>query len=107
MVSTLDSVCSMCRCYVSLFDMIRWGRSFYMEKLLNSVLMEDRKVYEQPINLPKLVDQLSNKTLAYLDKVQNSSDPFAIYFAFPNVHTPLVPNKRFRGKSKFGPYGDR
>lgn len=83
-----------------------WGRSFYMEKLLNSVLMEDRKVYEQPINLPKLVDQLSNKTLAYLDKVQNSSDPFAIYFAFPNVHTPLVPNKRFRGKSKFGPYGD-
>eukprot|EP00095_Tigriopus_kingsejongensis_P012475 maker-scaffold323_size206388-snap-gene-1.12 protein:Tk12475 transcript:maker-scaffold323_size206388-snap-gene-1.12-mRNA-1 annotation:"tpa: arylsulfatase d-like" len=83
-----------------------WGRSLYMEKFLNSVLMENTKVHEQPIQLDRLSDQLVTKGLTFLDEAHGSKEPFAIYFAFPNVHTPLVPHKRFRGQSQHGRYGD-
>jgi arylsulfatase A len=40
-------------------------------------------------------------------KAQQSSDqPFFLYFAFPSPHAPIIPNDRFDGKSKAGPYGD-
>ncbi|BCX49022.1 arylsulfatase [Haloferula helveola] len=33
-------------------------------------------------------------------------EPFFLYFAFPSPHAPIIPNDKFDGKSKAGPYGD-
>lgn len=32
--------------------------------------------------------------------------PFFLYFAFPSPHAPIIPNDKFDGTSKAGPYGD-
>ena len=33
-------------------------------------------------------------------------EPFFLYFAHRNIHTPCIPNERFRGKSELGIWGD-
>jgi arylsulfatase A len=32
--------------------------------------------------------------------------PFFLYFAYPAPHAPIIPNDKFDGRSKAGPYGD-
>ncbi|MHC4116077.1 MAG: sulfatase family protein [Planctomycetota bacterium] len=39
-------------------------------------------------------------------KQQSAEQPFFLYFAHRNIHGPIRPNKRFRGKSSIGAYGD-
>ena len=85
----------------------RWKRSIFMEKYLNSQLMEDREIVEQPIHLPSLMQKLTEKSLNFLDEMKNSSKPFALYHSFTAVHTPLRPGKKFKGQSTHGAYGDR
>ena len=36
----------------------------------------------------------------------NKNDPFFMYFAFPDIHVPRLPDYRFMGATEFGPYGD-
>jgi len=37
---------------------------------------------------------------------QSADQPFFLYFAHRNIHGPIRPNKRFRGRSSIGVYGD-
>jgi steryl-sulfatase len=74
-----------------------------MEKYLNSHLMENREVFEQPIRLERLTPQLTERAVNFL---RSAPQPFALYFSLPNVHTPFVVGDWARGKSKAGPYGD-
>jgi len=37
---------------------------------------------------------------------EKTEDPFFLYFASTAPHTPIVPAKKFHGKSNAGPYGD-
>ena len=85
----------------------RWRRSLFMHKLINSVLMEDTEVSEQPLRLSTLNEKLTKRSEKFLESVKNSSQPFALYFSFAHVHTPLRPGKAFKGQSLHGPYGDR
>ncbi len=78
-----------------------------MEKYLNSVLMANKTVVEQPIQLKSLVDKLTEFSVDFIKGSKNRSGPFALYHAFPNVHTPLEPHPRFRGRSQHGRYGAR
>jgi arylsulfatase A len=38
--------------------------------------------------------------------VQNKDQPFFLFYPFPNIHVPRVPNKMFAGTTKMGPRGD-
>ena len=88
-----------------------------MEKYLNSHLIENdfdgsQSVAEQPIQLRHLTANLTKRALGFLDYSQRKDEedekkPFVLYYAFPNVHTPLVPGKKFRKRSRHGNYGDR
>lgn len=44
--------------------------------------------------------------VATIEELAKSDDPFFLYFAFPSPHAPIIPNDRFDGTSKAGPYGD-
>ncbi len=102
-----------CRFFLEHFNLHRstnwWKRSVFMERFLNSQLMHNKKVYQQPIQLEQLGDNLLDKAKEFISSrgQENTTGPFALYYAFPEVHTPLVPAKRFKGKSKHGAYGDR
>jgi len=93
--------------HFTLHEKMWWRRSVFMEKYLNSLLMDDDQVIEQPIRLPKLMQKLTKYSIDFINKNgANSSQPFALYHAFSAVHTPLTPNRLFKGKSNHGAYGD-
>ncbi len=56
----------------------------------------------------KVLPDLTDKATEYLDgrAKEGGGKPFFLYLALPAPHTPWVPAKAFRGKSKAGDYGD-
>lgn len=49
-------------------------------------------------------DLFSDKAVHFIE--QNKNKPFFLYYAFPNIHVPRLPNERFKGKSSMGSRGD-
>lgn len=58
--------------------------------------------------LEEILPTLTDKAVKYIDNIakMKPEDPFFLYFASTAPHTPIVPAKKFHGKSKAGPYGD-
>lgn len=56
-----------------------------------------------PYHLP---DQLQAKVMEILDDYMDDDKPFFLYYPNHLVHGPIVPHRRFRGKSGLGDYGD-
>jgi len=54
----------------------------------------------------KILDKLTNKVTTFIKEQANSDAPFFLYFPPTAPHKPVLPEKRFRGKSGLGPYGD-
>jgi arylsulfatase A len=52
-----------------------------------------------------LAVMLTKRTVGWLGE-QSAEQPFFLYMAHRNIHGPLRPNKRFKGKSEIGTYGD-
>lgn len=49
-------------------------------------------------------DVLNNKAKAFINK--NKDRPFFLYYAYPDIHVPRLPNARFQAKSTMGVRGD-
>ena len=52
------------------------------------------------------LDDLRNEAVAYLERRAAAEEPFFLYFALSSPHKPVLPHRRFRGKTELGPYGD-
>ncbi|GIY87917.1 hypothetical protein CEXT_59452, partial [Caerostris extrusa] len=75
-------------------------------KIINSVLMENKKIVEQPIRLKGLTQRFVEKASNFLEKQIAGKSPFFLYIPFVHVHTALFCADEFSGKSKHGRYGD-
>jgi len=52
--------------------------------------------------LPKFAE----KSVDFINESSNKENPFFLYVPLTSPHTPIVPNKRWKGKSGLGDYGD-
>jgi len=52
------------------------------------------------------LDVLLGKANAFIAREAKGAQPFFLYFALTTPHKPVLPAKRFQGKSRLGPYGD-
>ncbi len=52
------------------------------------------------------IPETTRRGVGYINSRKDSDKPFFLYFAYPSPHAPIIPNDRFDGKSKAGPYGD-
>lgn len=75
-------------------------------KLLNSVLMRDNEVVEQPIRLEGLTQRFVYESEEFLQEQAVTESPFLLFLSFSKVHTALVTAQEFRGVSRHGVYGD-
>ena len=66
---------------------------------------KDIKVAEDFIDI-KVLEQFTEKAIAWIDKVQKQDKPFFLYFPMTSPHKPVIPMEKFRGKSQAGAYGD-
>jgi arylsulfatase A len=53
-----------------------------------------------------VLPNFTRRAVAHIAKQARRSTPFFLYLALPAPHTPILPTKEFRGKSKTNPYGD-
>lgn len=54
----------------------------------------------------KVLDDMNDKVLELIDQYSEKEQPFFIYYPTPAVHGPLIPNKKFKGKSGLNLYAD-
>ena len=52
------------------------------------------------------LDHLLGEAKAYVARQAKAAKPFFLYVALTSPHKPVLPAKRFVGKTKLGPYGD-
>jgi len=68
------------------------------------VFMDGRKVIEKKTDLRTLTKRYTEKVVEFIKRKKDG--PFFVYLPHTYPHSPLVPNPRFKGKSKAGAYGD-
>ncbi|XP_022103822.1 steryl-sulfatase-like [Acanthaster planci] len=71
---------------------------------INCVLMENRRVVEQPLQYDHLTERLHNRAIHFMESHRHQ--PFLLVMSFVQAHTALFNNNRFRNHSVHGRYGD-
>ena len=68
----------------------------------------DDNIVAEGYTMDRLVPTLSNKACEFVETVarERPDQPFFLYYAMTTPHNPIVPNKKFVGKSRAGTYGD-
>lgn len=74
--------------------------------LLNSVLMENGQVTEQPIRMENLTQRLTSKAQQFISHSVTHDKSFLLMVNFLKVHSSHFPSTKFQGKSLHGPFGD-
>ncbi|MFI3200091.1 MAG: arylsulfatase [Eubacteriales bacterium] len=54
----------------------------------------------------QVLDDMNDKVLELIDNYTENDEKFFIYYPTPAVHGPILPNKKFQGKSGINAYGD-
>ncbi len=57
-------------------------------------------------DMEECLDHLVGKAADYVRSRKDEEEPFFLYVPLTAPHKPVLPHRRFRGKSKLGPYGD-
>ncbi len=109
--------------YCAWYDMgyAKVAPSLWTQKKLNKMAISDYRIippYEKqppkqrPIKVAadfedmKVLERFTEKAVQWIDKVHKDEKPFFLYLPLTSPHKPVVPQERFRGKSKAGAYGD-
>lgn len=71
--------------------------------LMNCILMENRKVIEQPLSYDNLNQRLTRRAISFIERNQN--EPFFLMMSHIQAHTQIFSSKRFIDKSEHGIYG--
>ncbi|PVD27835.1 hypothetical protein C0Q70_13010 [Pomacea canaliculata] len=75
-------------------------------KLLNSFMYRNYEMVEQPIHLPSVTRKLVTESENFLRARQTDGQPFLLVVSWLHVHDALATAPEFRGRSRYGPYGD-
>jgi arylsulfatase A-like enzyme len=76
----------------------------YSHDMTPSVLMQNTKVIEQPVQLNTLTQRYTQQAVNFIQ--QQAGNPFFLYLAHNAPHLPLFVSNTFNGKSDLGMYGD-
>lgn len=56
--------------------------------------------------IDQVLDRLVNEAVGFIDKQSKTPEPYFLYVPFTAPHKPTQPNKKFRGMTELGEYGD-
>eukprot|EP01116_Phalansterium_solitarium_P011779 TRINITY_DN2755_c1_g1_i1.p1 TRINITY_DN2755_c1_g1~~TRINITY_DN2755_c1_g1_i1.p1 ORF type:complete len:496 (-),score=128.43 TRINITY_DN2755_c1_g1_i1:322-1809(-) len=69
-------------------------------------LYRNDEIIQQPVNLDTLTDRYTDEAIQFMQNATNNQEPFFLYMAYDQVHTPLFTSPRFAGRSTRGLFGD-
>ncbi|ESO10900.1 hypothetical protein HELRODRAFT_97107 [Helobdella robusta] len=75
-------------------------------KLINSMVMKDYTVIEQPVRFGSLTKRLVDQSVSFIEQKVQNNEPFFTVISWFQVHTYLNTSNNFQNHSAFGQYGD-
>lgn len=69
-------------------------------------LIRGNKVVEFPMVQTGMTTRYTDEAIEFIVNSKKEETPFFLYMAYNMPHIPLFPGKKFKGKSKYGIYGD-
>ena len=76
----------------------------YFENEGGVPLMRNEKIFKRPVDPAELTEAYTNEAISFIRK--NKDRPFFLYLPHTMAHNPLGVTNDFKGKSRFGLYGD-
>ena len=71
---------------------------------MEAVIINDHVVkHEDPIHM---LPRLTRESVKYIESRKDKKKPFFLYVPLGSPHTPILPTKKWQGKSGLGAYGD-
>jgi arylsulfatase A-like enzyme len=78
--------------------------TIYFEDTGGVALMRNDQVVKRPVDPAELTEMYTNEAIRFIRK--NKQRPFFLYLAHTMAHNPMGVTDDFKGKSRFGLYGD-
>lgn len=78
--------------------------TIYFEQAGGVPLMRGNEVVQRPVDPAELTRRYTDEAIEFIER--NREQPFLLYLPHTMLHTPLGVSPEFRGRSKFGEYGD-
>lgn len=77
---------------------------FHHARNMEAVIINDQVVkHEDPIHM---LPRLTRESVKYIESRKDKKKPFFLYVPLGSPHTPILPTKKWQGKSGLGAYGD-
>ena len=77
---------------------------FHHARNMEAVIINDQVVkHEDPI---RMLPRLTRESVKYIESRKDKKKPFFLYLPLGSPHTPILPTKKWQGKSGLGAYGD-
>ncbi|KAG0722367.1 Steryl-sulfatase [Chionoecetes opilio] len=83
-----------------------WPVSPWMDRHLNTIVMEDEVVVQQPVVLQGVSQLLASHSVSLIARYAREERPFFLYHSFLHTHTPMFTVPEMAGRSAHGRYGD-
>ncbi|KAG0719201.1 Arylsulfatase H [Chionoecetes opilio] len=74
----------------------------WMKRHLNTIVMEDEVVVQQPVVLEGLSQLLASHSVSLIARYARQERPFFLYHSFAHVHTPMFTVPQMAGRSAHG-----
>uniref|UniRef100_A0A8C8VIR9 Sulfatase N-terminal domain-containing protein n=1 Tax=Pelusios castaneus TaxID=367368 RepID=A0A8C8VIR9_9SAUR len=68
------------------------------------IIMRNHEIIEQPMMVERTTSLILREAISFIER--NKHGPFLLFVSFLHVQTPLITTEMFRGKSRYGLYGD-
>ncbi len=77
---------------------------FHHARNMEAVIINNQVVkHEDPI---RMLPRLTRESVKYIESRKDKKKPFFLYLPLGSPHTPILPTKKWQGKSGLGAYGD-
>jgi arylsulfatase A len=82
------------------------GRALMKQQLMKDGYIHGVGPGEKGWRLDNVMPAITSKAVETIQKRSRTPEPFFLMFGTTSPHSPIVPQEKFQGSSKAGPYGD-
>lgn len=80
--------------------------NLHHERVATEFLSVDEGVRSPDFTIAGVMPRFAGEAVKFIERQQDSDQPFFLYAPLSSPHLPLIPNVEYRGRSEAGEYGD-
>jgi len=81
-------------------------RTEFTKDLPGFIIKKDEDYVGETWDIVEVLPKITRRAVEYIDSRKGNEQPFFLYFPLTSPHSPIVPSKEFKGKSRVNDYVD-